>query len=65
MNITCAMALLLTVAGCSNYDVRCTGPLRPINAAEPAVVRMPVAPSASALGAAATSQAKVPTGIAP
>jgi hypothetical protein len=36
-------ALLIVLGGCSGYEVRCTGPLRPINAANSSTAAKPAA----------------------
>jgi hypothetical protein len=54
------VALLLLLCGCSGYEVRCAGPLRPINASAPAA-----ASRAAATGAAAADRSDVSGGAMP
>src|SRR5258708_24186488 len=65
VKLTCICALLVLPCGCTGYEVRCTGPLRPINGTETAAQRARVAPLAVVTKAAATSQPDPPTGVLP
>jgi len=55
MKVPGLFALLVLLCGCSGYEVRCTGPLRPINATAPA----------AATRATAADRTDVPGGATP
>jgi hypothetical protein len=65
VRVPCLFALLTLLCGCSSYELRCDGPLRPINVAASAAAQAPAVPSGVATKGVAASRSAAPTETTP